>query len=100
MYLLYAKSMGVRVGGSESRYIPTQGPKMELFHKIANCYFHKKLKSYVWNMFEMVLNMPLHHFKTNNLSSEKESGSYKNYYENFYDEDCFLVKVLARSENY
>ena len=47
----------------------------------------------------MVLNTPLHHFKTNNLSSEKESGSYKNYYENFYDEDCFLVKVLARSEN-
>ena len=36
---------------------------------------------------------------TNNLSSEKESGSHKNYYENVYDEDCFLVKVLARSEN-
>ena len=51
MYLLYAKSMGVRVGGSESRYIPTQGPKMELFDKIANCYFHKKLNL----MFEICL---------------------------------------------
>ena len=31
---------------------------------------------------------------TNNLSSKKESGSNKNYYENVYDEDCFLEKVL------
>ena len=36
---------------------------------------------------------------TNNLSSKKESGSNKNYYENVYDEDCFLEKVLERSEN-
>ena len=34
-----------------------------------------------------------------NLSSEKESGSLKNHYENVYHEDWFLVKVLARSEN-
>ena len=52
-------------------------------------------------MFEMVLNTPLHHLKTQsfNLSSEKESGSHNNHYENVYDEDCFLVKVLASFEN-
>ena len=47
----------------------------------------------------MVLNALLHHIKTNNLSSKKESGSYKNYYKKIYNENCFLVKVLARSEN-
>ena len=37
---------------------------------------------------------------TNNLSSEKESDSHKNYYENACDKDFFfLMKVLARSEN-
>ena len=41
-------------------------------------------------MFQMVLNTSLHQAK-------KESGSHKKYHEN--DEDCFLVKLLARSEN-
>ena len=85
---------GPRVGGRVSRYIPYQTPKMELFAKITNCYFRKKLHL----MFEMVLNTPLHHLKTIFQAKRKvahttittKTSTMK---------IVFLVKVLARSEN-
>ena len=56
--------------------------------------FSQKAPSYVWNGSEYASTS-----LENNLSSKKESGSHNNHYENVYDEDCFLVKVLASSEN-
>ena len=35
--------MGAEVGGREVRYTPYQAPKMELFAKMVNGYFLKKL---------------------------------------------------------
>ena len=60
----------MRVGGREVRYTLYQAPKMELFAKIVNGYFRKKLHL-MFEMFEKVLNTPLHHLKTQTILQAK-----------------------------
>ena len=73
-YLFYVKSMGSRVGGREFRYTHCQVHKMELFaEKVDGC-FCKKLHL----MFEMVLNTPLHHLKTQAIFQAKRKVAHPN----------------------
>ena len=76
-YLFYEELMGSRVGGREFRYIPYQARKMELFVETANGYFRKKLHL-MGSEYASLEN-------ANNLSSKRESGSHKNYYERVCD---------------
>ena len=86
---------GPRVERRVSRYIPYQAPKIELFAEITTCYFCKKLHL----MFEICLKwfwIRLCITWKHNLSSEKESDSHNNHYENVYDEDCFFSQGVGK----
>ena len=82
MHLLYVKSMRPRVGGSVSKYIPYQAPKMELFGKIANCYFRKN--------FHLIFQICLKGFWIRLCITWKHKQSFKR------KEKCLTSKLLQK----